>query len=151
MSADAALIATDGIVTLRAPRPGDMKQLLAGRDEEFFRWFGPAATGPRPVACIWVGDQLAGWVDYDLDADHDWLGPGEVNVGYYVFPTARGKGYASRAVELLLGHLSRDTEHTVATLLIHPDNARSLAVARRLGFVEKDTVNGEPFFTRDLR
>ena len=66
------------------------------------------------------------------------------------FATARGKGYASRAVELLLGHLKRDTEHTVATLLIHPDNARSLAVARRLGFVQKGKVNGDPFFTRDL-
>lgn len=75
-------------------------------------------TGPRPVPCVWVDDQLVGWVDYDLDADHDWLGPGEVNVGYYLFPAARGKGYASRAVELLLVEdLKRDTEHTVATLL----------------------------------
>jgi RimJ/RimL family protein N-acetyltransferase len=124
--------------------------LLAGRDEEFFKWFGPAATGPRPVACIWVDDQLVGWADYDLDPDHDWLGPGEVNVGYYLFPPARGNGYASRAVELLLEHLSRDTDHTVATLLIHPENARSLALARRLGFVQKGLVDGEPFFTRSL-
>lgn len=107
--------------------------------------------GSAPVACVWVDDQLVGWVDYDLDSDHDWLGPGEVNVGYYLFATARRRGYASRAVELLLEHLSRDTEHTVATLLIHPDNAPSLALARRLGFAEKGTVNGEPFFTRDLR
>ena len=151
MSADSAAIATDGIVTLRAPGPEDLELLLAGRDEEFFRWFGPGATGPRPAACIWVDDQLCGWVDYDLDAEHDWLGPGEVNVGYYLFPTARGNGYASRAVELLLDHLSRDTEHTVATLLIHPENGRSLALARRRGFEQKGTVKGEPFFTRELR
>ena len=73
-----------------------------------------------------------------------------MNVGYYLFPTARGKGYASRAVALLLGHLSRDTENTVATLLIHPENLRSLALAGRLGFVRKGEVNGEPFFTRSL-
>jgi len=151
VSSNSAAIATDGIVTLSTPVPGDVELLMAGRDEEFFKWFGPGATGPRPVACIWVDDELVGWVDYDLDSDHDWLRPGEVNVGYYLFPAARGKGYASRAVELLLEHLSRDTEHTAATLLIHPDNARSLAVARRLGFVENGTVNGEPFFTRDLR
>jgi RimJ/RimL family protein N-acetyltransferase len=144
------LIATDGVVTLRAPAPGDVELLVAGRDEEFFNWFGPGATGPRPVACVWVDDELVGWVDYDRDADHDWLEPGEVNVGYSVFPAARGKGYASRAVELLLEHLRRDTEHTVATLLIHPENLRSLAVARRLGFVQKGAVNGEPFFTRSL-
>jgi RimJ/RimL family protein N-acetyltransferase len=145
------VIAADGVVTLRAPEPEDVELLVAGRDEEFFRWFGAGATGPRPVACVWVDERLVGWVDYDLDADHDWLRPGEVNVGYYLFATARGKGYASRAVELLLERLRRETEHTVATLLIHPENARSLAVARRLNFVQKGEVDGEPFFTRDLR
>jgi RimJ/RimL family protein N-acetyltransferase len=144
------VIGTDGVVTLRAPALGDVEQLVAGRDEEFFKWFGPGATGPRPVACVWVDDELVGWVDYDRDDDHDWLRPGEVNVGYSLFPAARGKGYASRAVELLLEHLGRDTKHTVATLLIHPENVRSLAVARRLGFVQRGEVNGEPFFTRSL-
>jgi RimJ/RimL family protein N-acetyltransferase len=145
------VIATDGVVTLRAPEPGDMELLLANRDEEFFKWFGPDATGPRPVACVWVDERLVGWVDYDLDADHDWLAPGEVNVGYYLFAAARGKGHASRGVELLLGHLQRDTEHRVATLLIHPDNVRSLALARRLGFVQRGEVDSEPLFTRGLR
>jgi len=145
------VIATDGVVTLRAPGPGDVERLVAARDEEFFRWFGPGATGPRPVACVWVNDELVGWVDYDLDPDHDWLRPGEVNVGYFLFAEARGKGYASRAVELLLEHLRRDTEHTVATLLIHPENIRSLALAHRLRFVQKEEVNGEAFFTRMLR
>jgi len=60
---------------------------------------------------VWVDNELIGWVDYDLE--HDWLEPGQVNVGYYLFLAARGKGYASRAVELLLRHLKRDTEHTV--------------------------------------
>jgi L-amino acid N-acyltransferase YncA len=144
------VIATDGVVTLRAPEPADVERLVAGRDEEFFRWFGPGATGPRPVACVWVDDQLVGWTDYDLDPEHDWLKPGEVNVGYYLFPAARGKGYASRAVELLVEHLTSNTEHTVATLLIHPQNVRSLALARRLGFVQGSDVNGESFFTRRL-
>ena len=74
-----------------------------------------------------------------------------MNVGYYLFPTARRKGYASRAVELLLEHLGRDTPHTVATLLIHPENSRSLALARRLGFAQEGEVDGEAFFTRELR
>jgi RimJ/RimL family protein N-acetyltransferase len=144
------VIATDGVVTLRAPAPGDVELLIANRDEEFFKWFGAGATGPRPVACVWVDERLVGWVDYDLDSDHDWLGPGEVNVGYYFFAEARGKGYASRAVELLLEHLNHDTEHSVATLLIHPENVRSLALARRLGFAQNGEVNGEPFFKRSL-
>ena len=144
------MIATDGVVTLRAPAPSDSEQIIAERDEDSFRWFGPGGGNPAPAACIWAGDELVGWVDYDRDDDHDWLEPGEVNVGYCLFPAARGKGYASRAVELLLGHLRRDTEHTVATLLIHPENTRSLALARRLGFEQSGEVAGEPFFRRDL-
>jgi RimJ/RimL family protein N-acetyltransferase len=136
------------VVTLQAPRPGDSQLLVEGRDEEFLRWLGPGAEVPEPAACIWVGGQLVGWVDYDLD--RPWLRAGEVNVGYYLFPGARGKGHASRAVELLLLHLRRDTDYAVATLLIDPENVRSLAVARRLGFVENGEVKGELFFTRDI-
>jgi len=138
--------ATDGVVTLRPPRPGDSQALIEGRDEEFFRWLGPGAETPQPVACVWVGGELVGWVDYDVE--HHWLEPGQVNVGYYLFPGARGKGYAFRAVQLLLAHLARDTEHRVATLLIDPGNVASLAVARRVGFAEAGEIDGQLFFTR---
>ena len=144
------MIATDGVVTLRAPEPGDAARIVAERDDESFRWFGPGGGNPSPAACIWVDDELVGWVDYDRDDDHDWLEPGEVNVGYSLFPAARGKGYASRAVALLLEHLAHDTEYTVATLLIHPENTKSLALARRLGLAQNGEINGEPFFRRDL-
>lgn len=140
---------TDGVVILRPPRPDDARLLVEGRDEEFFRWLGPGAETPSPVACVWVDDELVGWVDYDRE--HDWLRPGEVNVGYYLFPAARGNGYASRAVELLLLHLGRATQHTVATLVIDPENARSLALARRLDFVEKGELPRGLFFARDVR
>jgi RimJ/RimL family protein N-acetyltransferase len=142
-------VVTDGVVTLRRPRPGDALLLVEERDDEFFRWLGPGTESPTPAACVWVGEELVGWVDYDLE--HDWLGPGEVNVGYYLFPAARGKGYASRAVELLLRHLCRDTEHTVATLVIDPENVRSLVLARRLGFVERGELEKGLFFARDVR
>jgi RimJ/RimL family protein N-acetyltransferase len=141
-------VLSDGVVTLRPLRPGDAQLLVAGRDEEFFKWLGPGAESPSPVACIWVAGELVGWVDYDLE--HDWLGPGAVNVGYYLFPGARGKGYASRAVELLLLHLSRNTEHTVATLAIQPENARSIRLAHRLGFVQKGELERGLFFARDV-
>lgn len=140
---------TDGVVTLRSPRPGDAPLLVEGRDDEFFRWLGPGAETPSPVACVWVDDELVGWVDYDLE--RDWLRPGEVNVGYYLFPAARGHGYGSRAVELLLLHLSSATQHTVATLVIDPENGRSLRLARRLGFVEQGEVARGRFFARDVR
>jgi RimJ/RimL family protein N-acetyltransferase len=142
-------VVTDGVVTLRPSKPEDAPLLIAERDEEFFRWLGPGADDPDPVACVWVGDELVGWVDYDVG--RDWLRPGEVNVGYYLFPAARGKGYASRAVELMLLHLARETEHTVATLLINRENVPSLRLARRLEFEEKGEVEGDLFFAREAR
>ena len=124
------VIATDGVVTLRAPAPGDVELLVAGRDEEFFKWFGAGATGPA-ARRVRLGRRAAGRLGRLRPRLRPRLAPaGEVNVGYYLFPEARGKGYASRAVELLLEHLQRDTGHTVATLLIHPENVRSLALAR---------------------
>ncbi|HEU5244840.1 MAG TPA: GNAT family N-acetyltransferase [Gaiellaceae bacterium] len=137
---------TDGVVSLKPPQPGDTQSLVQGRDDEFFRWLGPGSENPAPIACVWVGDELVGWVDYDVE--RDWLKPGEVNVGYYLFPDARGKGYASRAVELLLLHLDRETEHEVATLLIDRENLKSLALARRLGFEAQGEIDGESFFAR---
>jgi RimJ/RimL family protein N-acetyltransferase len=141
-------VMSDGVVTLRPPRPGDAQSLVAGRDEEFFRWLGPGSETPSPVACVWVGDELVGWVDYDLE--HDWLEPGEVNVGYYLFPGARRKGYALHAVELLILHLSRNTEHTLASLVIDPENAQSVKLARRLGFVERGEVEKGLYFAREV-
>ena len=135
-------------MTIRPSTPDDVPVLVAGRDEVFHRFLGDGDPAPHPVACIVVDDEVVGWVDYDVE--HDWLKQGEVNVGYYLFPTARGEGYASRAVELLLVHLDRETEHTAATLLIDRENERSLRLANRLGFEPRGEVQGELFFVREL-
>jgi hypothetical protein len=134
---------TDGLVLIRAPVPGEARVLVAGRDEAFYRWLGPGAGEPRPAGCIHVAGQIVGWVDYDRD--HDWLEPGEVNVGYHVFAPHRGHGYATRAVQLLLHHLSVRTGHTVASLLIDPANQRSLALAARIRAVAAAHPGGRYF------
>jgi RimJ/RimL family protein N-acetyltransferase len=134
---------TDGLVLIRAPEPGDAQVLVAGRDDAFYRWLGPGDDQPRPAGCIHAGGQIVGWVDYDTG--HDWLEPGEVNVGYHVFAPHRGRGYATRAVQLLLHHLSVRTGYTVASLLIDPANQRSLALAARIGAVAAAHPGGRYF------
>lgn len=140
---------SDGVIGIRSPRAGDEDILIAGRDDEFYRWIGPGAEHPAPIACIVVDDQVVGWVDYDVD--HEWLEEGEVNVGYYVFPEHRRHGYALRAVELLMGVLADDPRYWTATLTIDPENERSLAVASRSHFTPQADVNGQRYFKRSVR
>jgi RimJ/RimL family protein N-acetyltransferase len=139
-----------GAVTLRPPRPDDTAVLIAARDDVFHRWLGAGSDNPRPTACIVVDEQVAGWVDYDHDPDHDWLGDTEVNIGYFVSREYRGNGYATQAVELLLQQLARDTQYTAATLLIDPENEASLAVAARCGFTRQDDMRGQRYFKRPI-
>ena len=137
---------SDGTVMIRPPTDGDAPLIVAARDELTRRFLGDGEPAPSPTACIVVEGAVVGWVDYDHD--RSWLEPDEVNVGYSVFPTERGNGYAARAVRLLLRHLADETAWQVATLLIAPDNARSLAVARKAGFTRVGDLDGNPYWNR---
>ena len=132
-------LAHDDVIALQRPRVGDAERLVAGR-----RWLGPESDAPNPTACIIVGGSLVGWVDYDTD--RTWLQQGEVNVGYSVFAAHRGRGYATRAVLLLLDHLARTTEHHTATLLINADNVQSLGVAAKLSCLEYAPMGASRYF-----
>jgi RimJ/RimL family protein N-acetyltransferase len=140
---------TDGIVTLRPPESGDANRLIAGRDEEFHRWMGSGAVDPSPTACIHANGHLVGWVDFD-HGERAWLGVEEVNVGYHVFTTHVGRGFATRGVHLLLHRLAIAEPHHTATLLIDTTNTRSLAVAKRCRFVRRGTIEGSILFAREI-
>ena len=139
---------TDGLVTIRPPRADDAARLVAGRDDEFRRFLGAGSDEPTPVACIEVSGEVVGWVDHD--DERSWLEPGEVNLGYNVFAAERGRGIASRAVQLLMHHLAVDAPVRTATLLIDPRNERSLALARRLGFTPWGDLDGNPYWKRPV-
>lgn len=134
---------SDDVVTLREPEPGDAAVIVAGRDDEFRRFLGPGRDDPTPTASIVVAGEVVGWVDHD---DRAWLAPDDRNLGYNVLPGHRGRGYASRAVRLLLAHLAEEGRYRVATLLIDPANEPSLALADRLGFEALDDLDGSRYF-----
>jgi RimJ/RimL family protein N-acetyltransferase len=129
---------TDGVIVLRPPVPDDRAALVGLRDEAFRRFIGAGSPEPRPTFCICVDGAVVGWVDADEPGLQDWLADHERNVGYALHPDARGRGYASRALMLLLHHLSQAAPGQVATLSIDFDNAPSQAIARRCGFVRHD-------------
>ena len=139
---------TDGVVVLRCPTDDDVAVLVAGRDAEFFSYLGEGSAQPEPTACIVVRGDVVGWVDFDHE--RSWLHDDEVNLGYNVFEAHRRRGYATRAVLLLMELLRQHTDWQVATLLIHPDNARSLAVARRSGFVQVGDLDGNPYWKKQI-
>lgn len=140
---------SDGVVAIRRPADDDVEALVAGRDAEFFTFLGEGSDAPEPTACIVVNGNVVGWVDFDHD--RSWLEHDEVNLGYNVFGPHRRRGYATRAVLLLMEQLREHSDWRVATLLIHPDNARSLAVARRAGFVQVGDLDGNPYWKKQIR
>ena len=144
-------ILTDGVVLLRPSTPDDAPLIIAARDAAFRRFIGQGSAVPAPEYVIVVAGSVAGWVDHDRDDDRWWLAPGEVNIGYHVFPEHRGRGHATRAVQLMLEHLRADTHCETATLLIHPDNTASLKVAERNGFERSSDVEERTFWRRRLR
>ena len=141
---------SDGVVLLRPSSPDDASAIIAGRDAVFRRFIGDGSAVPTPRYCIEVAGVLVGWIDHDHDEDRWWLAADEVNIGYHVFPQHRGQGHASRAVALVLDVLRSEAEVTTATLLIHPENAASIAIAVRHGFERADDVTGRTFWRRPV-
>ena len=135
-------------VSIRPPILTDTAVLVAGRDIESKRFLGDGSPDPRPAFCVLASGDVVGWVDFDTD--RPWLLPGEVNIGYNVFPAHRARGYATCAVRLLLDHLADHTDYTVATLLINARNERSVRVAQALGCQRQPDLDGNAYFKVEL-
>ena len=65
--------------------------------------------------------------------------PGALELGYTIFPSFRGRGYATEAASALMrwAEQAHGVRHFIASAA--PDNAPSLAVLRKLGFVQTGT------------
>lgn len=139
---------SDGVIAIRPPRPGDQAILIAGRDTEWARWMGPGSDHPQPTACITRGGGIIGWVDYE--PGHDWSPPGEANVGYNVFAGHRRRGYASRAVMLLIHRMAIEGEYQTASVLIDRQNVGSLRVAARARFGGRREMGKDDYLVRPV-
>jgi RimJ/RimL family protein N-acetyltransferase len=78
---------------------------------------------------------------------------GTLEAGWSLLPTAHGKGYGSEAVCGMLGWAAANRAGMAITCFIDPDNAASIRVAKKSGFVERarTTYAGEPVVIFDYR
>ncbi len=66
-----------------------------------------------------------------------------VELGYTVVPEFRRRGYATEAVKGMMDWVVREHGVTLFIVSISPDNAPSLAMARKLGFAQVGTQMDE--------
>jgi uncharacterized cupin superfamily protein len=67
-------------------------------------------------------------------------GPGSLEVGYWLAESARGRGYVTEATAAMVQLAIRCIGVERVELHCHPENHRSAAVARRLGFTYEATL-----------
>lgn len=142
---------SDGIVTLSPLCLDDVDAHLAGGDERLVRWLsGMPSTrasveayirhcreqwvtgGPlRSFGIRTVAETIVGTIDLRFDGEG--LASGQVNVAYGLYPSWRGRGVATRAVDLVCQYAA---EHgaTEAVIKVEPENSASARVALRAGF-----------------
>lgn len=151
---------TDGIVTIRPFELSDAPDHLAGEDDEQIKWLsggkgtlagiqdwiaraqlswregGPVFT----FAIVEASGTLVGMVEANADSSRiEGIQPGDANISYGLYPFARRKGFAVRAVNLATDVIAgRGIRRAV--IRVHSDNARSLLVPQRCGFARERSV-----------
>jgi len=149
---------------LRPPEPGDLApwcELMA--DESAARFIGGVAPpgqvwrSLRQAAGCWALDGY-GYFSVIEKASGRWIGrvgpwnppswPGP-EVGWAILRSAWGQGYAYEAAVAAMDWTAANLPWPVIFHVIHLENVRSQALARRLGSVLRDTCRLPPPFEKE--
>jgi RimJ/RimL family protein N-acetyltransferase len=143
---------TDGVIVIRPMTLDDAAAHLAGEDEIMQRFLsGGVSTMDTVTAFIeqsleeWrnggpdlmfgvrdaTTDELIGTVESNVLSD---TRVGVRNVTYGLHPRARGRGYATRAVRLVVQWMTDEGLADIAVIQCDPQNPASRFVAERAGF-----------------
>lgn len=153
-STSRGLLVSDDVIGLRPLGAQDTAAQMTGEDGELVRWLsGGWATeqrqrefllgadrawrGGAPVVDVGIEDlvsrELIGIVG--IQSGMHYLEEGQTNLTYGLYPQARGRGVASRAVLLAMTLARQRASVRQFVIRVHPENLASAAVARRTGFV----------------
>ena len=116
-------------------------------DPDIVRWVGPSKHSARELLELnrtrWTGGTAATFSVCDPNAaclGHVWVDVADSHrgsVGYWLLPEARGRGFATRSVQLISRWALEDLGMARLSVLIEPSNDRSQRVAKRSGFVKE--------------
>lgn len=145
---------TDGYITLRQFDLSDASQHLAHEDEQIEKWVSGGKSTPETVKA-WIEKNIQHWENDGpvfnfaitdksgvligmVEANSDQtvisvLQQGDVNISYSLSAEARGKGYATRAVVLIM-KLLKSKNFKRAIIRIDPKNEPSMGIPQRLEF-----------------
>ncbi len=144
----------DGVVRLRPLSVADLGAHLAGCDEEIVLRLGGGVAPTAPVVRGWLAGNARAWAEggavVDLGVEDvatgalagtvgiqrglAYLGPGQVNLAFALYPGFRGRGHATRAVRLAMRLAAERGPVSEFVIRASPDHVDSLAVAERAGF-----------------
>jgi ribosomal-protein-serine acetyltransferase len=89
------------------------------------------------TGCVSLGVELEGELVGAVFHVHPDLKNRQVEVGYWLAQSARGRGVATRAVRTMLDITFRDLGFNRVNVRIAPQNSASLAIAQRLGLTRE--------------
>ncbi|MFC4334315.1 GNAT family N-acetyltransferase [Salininema proteolyticum] len=160
-------------ISLTPLTTADLEAHLAGEDDQIVRWLSQAPA-TREGLRAYLADCERRWAEeaevrnfgirhgaeetlvgsVDVQFGLPFLGEGEANIAYCVYPPWRGRGIATAAV-LLACDWAGAHGASGAVIRSHPDNEASAGVALRAGFrpggVDDEGPEGPlRWFRRDL-
>ncbi|MBP6913436.1 MAG: GNAT family N-acetyltransferase [Candidatus Levybacteria bacterium] len=150
----------DEVITLRPFKIEDAQEHLEGEDNEQVKWLSGGKSTLEGVqnwieknqkqwgenghiynfAIVDSNNKLVGMVEANSDYKNlEGLQEKDANISYGLYPFARSKGYATRAVNLITEFL-KDKNFERAVIRVNPENENSLKLPLRCGFIEQGEV-----------
>lgn len=153
----------DEVIQLRPLSADDIEAHLAGCDRVIVDSLGGGEPPTEAQVRDWLAGNASAWsrneplVDLGIEDKAtgalcgiagmqrglDYLEPGEVNLTYSLYPNQRGRGYATRAVHLVMDLARRGGPVDQFVIRVAAWNGESIRVAQRLGFRFSHTSDDE--------
>lgn len=131
-------------LVLRSARPDDLEGLHAVlSDPRATLWWSTPPHETLEQTAAWLNGMIANGPDHPdfvIELDGRVIGKAGFwrlpDVGYILHPDVWGRGLAAEALDAAIDHVFRTRDIETLTADVDPDNAASIRLLERLGFVQ---------------